>query len=303
MFAVNKEEFLANEKASKDTIDVKRIYIDMAGDLVSGILLSQIVFWHLPSDKGGSKLRVYHKGEYWIARGREDYWEDCRLTAKQFDRAIKELEELNLVITDVLKFNGSPMKHVRIDWEVFLASYQNLLKSYGENGYSPKGKNQVPKKAISLTESTSETTKESGANPAPALPKEKSPAELQADADFDAMPSQSAGMVPQKHTAATADPRVAERQFVKEIAPVCAQIMGREKPISEDTRTAKKIFRKHLPLAGVLARLDAYRNGEGAEFRKPEAIADWIVGRLERELVPRNVGLCNVPRGENLGVT
>lgn len=173
MFAVNKEEFLANEKASKDTIDVKRIYIDMAGDLVGGVLLSQIVFWHLPGENGNSKLRVYHKGEYWIARGREDYWDDCRLTAKQFDRAIKELEELNLVVTDVIKFNGSPMKHVRIDWQVFLASYQNLLKSYGENGNYPKGKNQITQKVKSLTESTSETTKEVGAQPAPAPSDEK----------------------------------------------------------------------------------------------------------------------------------
>jgi hypothetical protein len=49
---MEKEEFLLWEKASKDTIDVKRVYIDIAGDVVGGIILSQIIYWHLPSKKG-----------------------------------------------------------------------------------------------------------------------------------------------------------------------------------------------------------------------------------------------------------
>jgi len=39
------EQFLLWERASRDTLEVKRLYIDMAGDLVAGIVLSQIVFY------------------------------------------------------------------------------------------------------------------------------------------------------------------------------------------------------------------------------------------------------------------
>ena len=37
-------DFLAWEKASRDSIDFKKIYVDVAGDLIAGLLLSQIIY-------------------------------------------------------------------------------------------------------------------------------------------------------------------------------------------------------------------------------------------------------------------
>jgi hypothetical protein len=55
-------EFLAWEKATCDIVDFKRIYVDMAGDLVTGLMLSQLVYWCLlPDGKGESKLRVLQR--------------------------------------------------------------------------------------------------------------------------------------------------------------------------------------------------------------------------------------------------
>jgi len=62
--------FLLWETASRDTVDFKTIYVDMADDLVAGLLLSQIVYWYLPSKEGRSKLRVFKDGYYWIAKTR-----------------------------------------------------------------------------------------------------------------------------------------------------------------------------------------------------------------------------------------
>jgi len=42
-------EFLSWELTTRDTIDFKKIYVDIAGDLIAGLLLSQIIYWHLPS--------------------------------------------------------------------------------------------------------------------------------------------------------------------------------------------------------------------------------------------------------------
>lgn len=127
--SITRNEFLRAELASHDTIDVKRIYIDMAGDLIAGIVLSQIVFWHLPNKKGGSKLAVKHDGHVWLAKKREDWWDECRVKPKQLDRCLADLEEVGLIATAVYKFGGTPVKHVRLDWDFFLNRWAQFLPS------------------------------------------------------------------------------------------------------------------------------------------------------------------------------
>jgi len=142
------KDFIFWERASYEFINTKKIYIDMTEDLIAGILLSRVVYWHLPSEETGkTKLRVEKEGHYWIAKGREDWHEEIRITAKQYDRAIKILENLNLVEVKTFKFNSNPTKHVRLKWEVFLA--QLNAKIEGEP-YSPmvipqRGKTNSPK--------------------------------------------------------------------------------------------------------------------------------------------------------------
>jgi len=143
----------------------------MAGDVIAGLLLSQIVYWYLPSKKDGrSKLRVYKDGHYWIARTRKDWWDELRIRAKRADRALSILEEKGLIDTAVYKFNGAPTKHIRIVKEKFLTAWTARLASLQEeqpifpkgeypNGLSSqKGKIDVPKRGKSITESTAETT-------------------------------------------------------------------------------------------------------------------------------------------------
>jgi len=121
------QAFLQWEGASRDTIDVKLIYIDMAGDLTAGFVLSQIIYWHLPNKDGHSKLRVQHDGHLWVAKKRDGWWGECRVTARQIDRVMKILEDRNLVETMTRKFNGDPMLHVRIRWPEFLKAWQEQL--------------------------------------------------------------------------------------------------------------------------------------------------------------------------------
>jgi len=178
---VTKEEFFQYEKTSKDSIDLKRIYVDIAGDLVAGVLLSQIIFYYLPDGEGKTKLRVMHDGELWLAKTREEWWEECRISPKQFDRSIKILEDKQLVTTRTIKFNGSPIKHIRlnfdvltnqielfekikndenIDYKKWIKSASSKNKNYDqnsillneENGFLPKVKNEINQKAKSNVE-------------------------------------------------------------------------------------------------------------------------------------------------------
>lgn len=121
------KEFLLWEQATRDCIDVKKIYVDMADDLVAGILLSQIVYWNLPNKEGKTKLRVQKDGVLWLAKSREDWWNECRIKPRQFDTAFKKLEDQNLVEKKIFRFDGNPTLHIRILWENFLPHLQQQL--------------------------------------------------------------------------------------------------------------------------------------------------------------------------------
>ena len=130
MRSLNKKEvmnFLYWEQASEDTIDFKRIYVDVAGDILAGLLLSQIIYWHLPNKSGEQKLRVEKDGHLWIAKGRSEWFEEIRLTARQFDRASKILEDKGLIEKKKFKFGGSPTIHTRLIWEKFLPMLNDVI--------------------------------------------------------------------------------------------------------------------------------------------------------------------------------
>lgn len=188
MYNTEMMKFIYWEQASRDTIDFKKSYVDLAGDLVAGLLLSQIVYWHLPSkETGKTKLRVKKDGHLWIAKGRSDWWDEIRITDKQFDRASNILVKKGLIEKKTFKFNGSPTIHTRLIWETFLPRLDDIIYSgeeeeseetdeealgdmvipqrvkrklpKGEERNYPKGKKEITQKGISLTESTAEITK------------------------------------------------------------------------------------------------------------------------------------------------
>jgi hypothetical protein len=142
--------FLAWEQESRDTIDFKKIYVDMAGDLLAGLLLSQIVFWHLPNKQGRRKLRVEREGTFWLAKTRDEWYDELRMIPPEVDRALATLEAAGLIETRVWKFSNHPTKHVRIVPEVFMSAWNEVLK--GDRS-RPKHKfqrdGQRGKKAIS----------------------------------------------------------------------------------------------------------------------------------------------------------
>lgn len=160
-------EFIAYEAKSIDTIDVKRLYIDMADDLSAGILLSQIVFWYLPKKDGSDKLRIEHDGQQWIANTRDDWWDQVRLKPRQFDRAAGILETRGLITKGLYKFKGNPTVHVRLNLKAFLESLNGIIvKSISpirnmELTDTLNGSHESVKSSIS--EITTKTTAESGA--------------------------------------------------------------------------------------------------------------------------------------------
>jgi hypothetical protein len=152
-------DFLAWERASRDTIDFKRVYVDLAeGDILAGLTLSELVYWYLPSKDGGvSKLRVEFQGEMWRAIRLYEWWDRARLTPEQARRAIGLLKDLGVVATTLHKFKGEPTTHIRIVEDVFLAKLEACIASPKENPFSPGGERysggaKPPKNDVSVNE-------------------------------------------------------------------------------------------------------------------------------------------------------
>ncbi len=124
------KNFLAWEAISRDHIDVKTIYIDMAGgDHAAGIFLSQLVYWYLiPGKDGRSKLRVFRDGYHWVAKARSEWYDEIRLRPRQFDRVSELLEELEIIETKTYKFGGIPKTHTRIVIEKFFEAWEKFAE-------------------------------------------------------------------------------------------------------------------------------------------------------------------------------
>lgn len=183
-------EFLLWEQSTKDTIDFKRIYADMAGDTLAGLVLSQIVFWHIPNKQGKSKLRIEKEGKKWMACNRAEWWDSTRLTPRQIDRVLQILENKHLIEKKLFKFAGSPTVHIRINEDVFLMSHNSYLANplpnpYASekqlasddsvftnplNGNSANGEMEIDESVKSITETTTKTTTEKDIADYAALP-------------------------------------------------------------------------------------------------------------------------------------
>lgn len=159
---ITMRDFYNLERASRDTVDFKKVYVDMADDVLAGLLLSQIVFWFCPDEQGRNKLRVKKRGIYWLAKSRKEWFDEVRLKPRQVDRALQILVKKKLVITHIFKFNGSPTTHIRINDAEFLKAYGEKLQLGDLN---PELASVItdslypnPQSVTSITENTTENT-------------------------------------------------------------------------------------------------------------------------------------------------
>jgi hypothetical protein len=167
------QTFLKWEERSRDTIDFKKAYVDMAGDVVAGLMLSQIVFWYLPSQNGGGKLRVERDGHRWLVKTRDEWWDECRLSPREVDRARKLLETHGIIEVTLYKFNGSPTQHIRIHEERFLELWKAAVegtsvrskRKFTRGGGSGEGGAQVVKAKASEEKSLNDNQLKSPNSP------------------------------------------------------------------------------------------------------------------------------------------
>ncbi len=123
-------DFVIWEREASDTIDFKKIYVDMAGDLKAGLMLSQMVYWRLPRknrSEEDSRLTIERDGRKWLAKSDKDWWGEIRLTDKEARSARMVLEQRGLVEFKVWKFAGVPTVHSSINEDRFMALWSLML--------------------------------------------------------------------------------------------------------------------------------------------------------------------------------
>lgn len=166
--------FVQWELASRETIDFKMIYVDVAGgDILAGLLLSQIIFWNLPGKDGRSKLRVQKENKqkenkFWLARKHCDWYQEIRMSEDQVRRALGVLKELNFVEVSAFRFNGERITHIALNKNVLAHAVRKAMQAglipLG-NGINPTSERDIthPRTGLNplpLTETTTEITTE-----------------------------------------------------------------------------------------------------------------------------------------------
>ena len=192
------EIMLGNAAFSSKLNVIHHAHVDICGDLLAGVLLSQILYWFGADRNGKPRARIHKDGHLWIAKSRADWWDEIRITPKQYDRAVKILQGKQFVELRTMKFNGNPTTHIRIkpehlnkaidEWKYQQAAYamadsahDRMAVGYSPLGnnemhqrgttilpesqylYNPMGNNDVSQMGISITETTAENTNENTA--------------------------------------------------------------------------------------------------------------------------------------------
>ena len=160
---MNLNEFLQLKSIERQRVNFEMIYVDMTGDLISGLLLSQIIYWFSPDKNGKSKLRVTYKGKRALAKARNEWFDEIRITAKQYDKAIKILERLKIVEVVNSMFDAKRTPFIMLNDEHFMDSYSsNLINASvlpkSKDRYSHKVNTDITEKLTPLTEITTEIT-------------------------------------------------------------------------------------------------------------------------------------------------
>jgi len=122
--------------------------IVLAGDVVTGTLLAQIVFWSLPDATGKLKggILCREDGHRYIAKTRVQWMAETGLTLKQYKRAITILKNKGIVEVRRMQFQRLTQTHVRLCLDRIRAADIPDRPSkvlHGPEQWSPKDRTRV----------------------------------------------------------------------------------------------------------------------------------------------------------------
>ncbi|MGM1447499.1 hypothetical protein ACS2BO_27020, partial [Bacillus cereus group sp. BceL305] len=128
----------------ENIVVVPKLFIKLTGDLTTAVLLNQIVFY---SDKSKRTDGYFYKSH-------KEWQEEICLTKRQVSYSTAKLKEMGLVDTKLMKANGAPTLHYKLDYDKLV----DWIVTNCNNGKSQIVTMESHKLSQSLTENTTETT-------------------------------------------------------------------------------------------------------------------------------------------------
>ena len=114
------DQMMFSDKRSDDSISYKRAYVDISGDVISAIILTDLCYWHRPNKRNKRRFNAYSKdGTGWVARTLAEWSKKTRLTPRQIQYAVDKLVKRDLVKRQNFRYKGLKTMHLRINEEVF----------------------------------------------------------------------------------------------------------------------------------------------------------------------------------------
>jgi len=141
-------EVLNRMSGQYNTFTVPKIYVEFTGDLTTAILLNQIVFL---SDKSKRQDGYFYKTY-------NEWKEEICLSKRQVSYATKKLKEMGFLDTKIMKANGAPTVHYKLDYDKLLLSLMTFCNIPLEQNVTME--NDVLSQTLTetTTENTTETT-------------------------------------------------------------------------------------------------------------------------------------------------
>lgn len=128
----------------ENIVVVPKLFIKLTGDLTTAVLLNQIVFY---SDKSKRTDGYFYKSH-------KEWQEEICLTKRQVSYSTAKLKEMGLVDTKLMKANGAPTLHYKLDYDKLV----DWIVTNCNNGKSQNVTMDSNNMSQSLTENTTETT-------------------------------------------------------------------------------------------------------------------------------------------------
>lgn len=106
-------------------IKINRRFIELTGDNMTGILLTEIVNYFTTAN---DKFFVERENKKWMIRGRKEWRNICSIVESQYDRSVKILRQMCIVETKIFKVNGEPTTHITLNTDNLINLVNDLDK-------------------------------------------------------------------------------------------------------------------------------------------------------------------------------
>lgn len=274
------------------------------GSATGGIWLSQILYWD--SVKAAT---MTDDDDIWFYKTDAEIIGETFLTRREAQSAKATARRLGLIKIEI---RGMPAKtHYCVDTEAILDAIESSLHNAGQQVDTTPGNKLTQIHAQNLPQSTTEMTEST-------LSAQGAQTEIQSESEIIKNPESESTLITKARiakalqdcnasasdgqnlsaasetAAAVANPRDAERRFIKTFAPLVAECMGHAVPTDTDKSATRRMCSKGWAHDWLTDRLRHYSNGGGEDLReKPNANAYWLLNRIDDDWANRAKAAAN----------